>query len=69
MKRRVVPRDKVLIMPAGVDRNKIDLIKRLRTNIAKHGYAVGFVGSIFCGRWWIAWLRRLLKCPGKLISR
>ena len=46
MKRRVVPRVKVLILLAGVDGNKTDLIKRLRINITKRGYAVGFVGSL-----------------------
>jgi len=47
VKRRVVPRGRMLILPAGVDGNKIDLIKRLRINIAKRGYMVGFVGSLF----------------------
>jgi len=62
MKRRVVPRGKVLILPAGVDRNKIDLIKRLRINITKRGYAVGFVGSLF---WWQG-VDRLVKAVAEV---
>jgi glycosyltransferase involved in cell wall biosynthesis len=50
VKRRVVPRGRMLILPAGVDGNKIDLIKRLRINIAKRGYVVGFVGSLSWGQ-------------------
>jgi glycosyltransferase involved in cell wall biosynthesis len=62
MKRRVVPRGKVLILPPGVDRNKIDLIKRLRINITKRGYAVGFVGSLF---WWQG-VDRLVKAVAEV---
>jgi glycosyltransferase involved in cell wall biosynthesis len=62
MKRRVVPRGKVLILPAGVDRNKIDLIKRLRINITKRGYVVGFVGSLF---WWQG-VDRLVKAVAEV---
>jgi glycosyltransferase involved in cell wall biosynthesis len=64
MKRRVVPRGRVLILPAGVDGNKIDLIKRLRINIAKRGYVVGFVGSL---SWWQG-VDRLVKAVA-VVSR
>jgi glycosyltransferase involved in cell wall biosynthesis len=62
MKRRVVPRGKILILPAGVDRNKVDLIKRLRINITKRGYVVGFVGSLF---WWQG-VDRLVKAVAEV---
>ncbi len=65
MKRRVVPRGKVLILPAGVDRNKIDLIKRLRINITKRGYVIGFVGSLF---WWQG-VDRLVKAVAEVSRR
>lgn len=62
VKRRVVPRGKVLILPAGVDGNKIDLIKRLRINIAKRGYVVGFVGLL---SWWQG-VDRLVKAVAEV---
>jgi len=62
VKRRIVPRGKVLILPAGVDGNKVDLIKRLRINIAKRGYAVGFVGSL---SWWQG-VDRLVKAVAEV---
>jgi len=65
VKRRVVPRGRVLILPAGVDGNKIDLIKRLRINIAKRGYVVGFVGSLL---WWQG-VDRLVKAVAEVSKR
>jgi len=62
VKRRIVPRGKVLILPAGVDGNKIDLIKRLRINIAKQGYVVGFVGLL---SWWQG-VDRLVKAVAEV---
>ena len=62
VKRRVVPRGKVLILPAGVDRCRIHSIKRLSINIAKRGYVVGFVGSLF---WWQG-VDRLVKAVAEV---
>jgi len=65
VKRRVVPRGKVLILPAGVDGCRIHSIKRLRINIAKRGYVVGFVGSLF---WWQG-VNRLVKAVAEVSKR
>jgi glycosyltransferase involved in cell wall biosynthesis len=65
VKRRVVPRGKSLILPAGVDRCRMYSIKRLRINIAKRGYVVGFVGSLF---WWQG-VNRLVKAVAEVSRR
>jgi glycosyltransferase involved in cell wall biosynthesis len=65
VKRRVVPRGRMLILPAGVDGNKIDLIKRFRRNIAKRGYLIGFVGSLL---WWQG-VDRLVKAVAEVSKR
>jgi glycosyltransferase involved in cell wall biosynthesis len=62
VKRRIVPRGKVLILPAGVDGNKIDLIKLLRISITKRGYVVGFVGLL---SWWQG-VDRLVKAVAEV---
>ncbi len=65
VKRKVVPRGRSLILPAGVDRYKINLIKRLRINIVKRGFIVGFVGSLL---WWQG-VDRLVKAVAEVSKR
>jgi len=74
LKRRTLPRGKVVYIPPGIDKKRIELIKQ-NSNSKKleEGYIVGFVGSI---AWWqgvdilvkaVAKIKNLLDKPVKLL--